>query len=359
MRSLSIIYAYRNREVERIKLSLSSIESQINESVEVIFVDYGSTEVYSDVLEDLLKQFNFVQYYYLESRYQLWNKSRALNYGIQKSSGNYIFIADVDLIFTKGAINKLQSLGEAKVFYLFTLGYLNKSESKKLHTSTELHTFKPFKKGRVNGMLLVEKEALLELKGYDEFYHFYGSEDVDMYARLENGGYQRKVVEGLLFYHIWHEGYQKANNDKLSLTPRLSNALRINQQHYFFNKKHHVTIPYKQDTWGRVPQHNRNILDYEFFFSITNTAAEIEHYFNEVLTSVKKCSVIIEIKEDDAYKNLKYLAKRILGRGSQRYFSMKEVNDYILKKIVFNYRNHYYSYIISPDLKMITFKVQL
>jgi predicted glycosyltransferase involved in capsule biosynthesis len=50
-------------------------------------------------------------------------------------------------------------------------------------------------------MILTTKEAFFEIKGYDEFFHFYGSEDVDLYARLENAGYKSNLVTDIYFYH--------------------------------------------------------------------------------------------------------------------------------------------------------------
>lgn len=42
---------------------------------------------------------------------------------------------------------------------------------------------------------------------------------------------------------------------------------------------------------------------------------------------------------------------------SQHYMTMKEVNNFILKEILFRYSNTNYSYIISNDLMQISFTI--
>jgi glycosyltransferase involved in cell wall biosynthesis len=39
---ISILYAYRNREIGRIKRSLDSVEATTSTKFEVLFIDYGS-----------------------------------------------------------------------------------------------------------------------------------------------------------------------------------------------------------------------------------------------------------------------------------------------------------------------------
>jgi hypothetical protein len=55
---------------------------------------YLATEI-----EKLISAYNFANYYYVPSTTLLWNKSKALNYGISKAITPFVFIADVDLIF--------------------------------------------------------------------------------------------------------------------------------------------------------------------------------------------------------------------------------------------------------------------
>ena len=138
---ISIIYANRNREVERIKASLDSLVRQTDERFEVIFVDYGSDKKLVKEYEALFNTFKFVQFFSLEVSQLLWNKSKALNYGIQKSASEWIFIADVDILFSPDTFEFLNNLTTtSENFYLFKLGYLDKHQSQKLYAGDEFNS---------------------------------------------------------------------------------------------------------------------------------------------------------------------------------------------------------------------------
>jgi hypothetical protein len=51
--------------------------------------------------------------------------------------------------------------------------------------------------------------------------------------------------------------------------------------------------------------------------------------------------------------------KEFLGRHTQPYLSMKQVNDLMLQHIIFRYRHCNYSFAVSEDLKEIRFTVDL
>lgn len=361
MEKISIIIAYRNREISRIKASMDSLKSQKNKAFEVIFINYGSEPGVSANLEKLLTTYSFIKYYYLDVRQQLWNKSRALNFGIKEANCPYVFIADVDIVFSLEAVEILWNLTSPEAFSLFKMGYLDEKESAKLYTEFKFEELKPERNGEVNGMILTTKESLFEVKGYDEFFHFYGSEDVDLNARLENAGYKSTLVTNTYFYHNWHKSYQKSDDKKLSLTPRLTNVLRINQQHYFYHQREKIMIPRRQDSWGEIIEKSESeLLERPTkLIQFSNILAQVEHFFNEELKCIKKEIVEVKVIKDPYYNSVKYKTKKILGKQSQTYCSLKEVNDIILKVIVFNYRNSNYSYEISNDYKSIIFKIQL
>jgi glycosyltransferase involved in cell wall biosynthesis len=361
MEKISIIFAYRNRETSRIRAAMDSLQKQSNKSFEVIFVNYGSDLVLSNSLKKLFTTYDFVDYYFLEVGQQLWNKSRALNFGIKKAGFTYIFIADVDIIFSPDAVKFLLTHRSPEKFCLFKMGYLNEKESAKLNAKFKFKELKPERYGQVNGMILTTKKSFFDVKGYDEFFHFYGSEDVDLYSRLEIAGYESILVADTYFYHNWHKSYQKYDKGKLSLTPRLTNVLRINEQHFFYNQRKKIAIPEKQSSWGEtiVKSEVELLKTPTRKIKISNIYAELEHLFREELPYISKEIVEIRVLEDPYYHSLKYRIKKILGKQSQIYCSLKEANDIILKEVLFKYRNLNYSYEISNDLKSIIFKIHL
>lgn len=360
-KEITILYANRNRDVDRIKVSLDTLNNQTVKNFEVIFVDYGSQPTKLVELKKALNNYIFVRFYSLEVPQVLWNKSKALNYGIKKTNTEFVFIADVDLIFHPETLDVLQNLKNFQKFSLFSLGYLNQKESIKLKDKFDFKALNPSRFGEVNGMILVSTVALKKINGLDEFFHFYGSEDEDLFARLENAGVIRENVKKCFFYHNWHQSFSGSEDNLLTAIPRVKNIMRINQHHYLRNKESGVTKPARQEEMGVIIDKKRSgLLDKpDLVISVLNILAQVEHFFGEELPIYKNKVVKIEFQEDPYYKTVKYSIKKLLGKQTQLYCSMKEVNDIILKEILFRYRDFNYSYNISKDQKLITFCIEL
>ncbi|MGY5850400.1 glycosyltransferase family 2 protein [Salegentibacter sp. F14] len=360
-KSLSIIYAFRDRDVERVKLSMESLRNQKSQNFEVIFVDYGSDSETSNKVQKALESFEFCNYSYLHTSQRLWNKSRALNYGIKRAKNPYIFIADVDLIFSPVATKFLENNISKDSFKIFKLAYLDEQASVDIDRNKNFKDLKATRTGEINGMILARKEAFYEISGYDEFYHFYGSEDVDLYARLKNAGFIEKRTEQIHFYHNWHPSYQNSEQGKLTIIPRLKNAMRINEQHYLNSLKNKVIEPNSQVFWGEAFEKSNadKLKSPDVKIELENIEAAVEHFIFEGIKFYKNKIVEVKIYEADYYTGLKYKIKKRLGKQSQTYISLKKVNDIILKRIIFEFRNHNYSYKITADLKNIVFKIEL
>lgn len=358
---ISIIYANRNREPQRIKASLDSLQKQVIPELEVILVDYGSDRALVDTYRELLAAYDFTRYFPLEVTGLLWNKSRALNYGIKRASRTSIFIADVDLIFHPESVKLFGKLANPGKFSLFQLGYLGQKESQKLSQTYRFEELQPNRYGIVNGMLLAPRKALLEVNGFDEFFHFYGAEDEDLFARLENAGYQREENTAAYFCHNWHQTFSGSEDELLTGNPRVKNIMRINQQHFLRNRKRKTIQPQRQNGMGEIiPKQERILLkNPTLCFKISNILAHVEHFLREELPSCLGEIVEVEFSEDPYFGSLKHKLKKKLGKQSQPYISMKEVNDILLKEILFCYREHNYSLEISEDLKSIQFRIQL
>lgn len=359
---LSILFAYRNRDLQRVKFGMESLASQENKRFEVIFVDYGSEEKYSLALQELLKEYSFVRYYYVAHPGLLWNKSKALNFAIRKSSTPFIFIADVDLVFPNGTIESLAGLANEENFHLFKLGYLNKTESENvLNQNRQLSPSIVERFGSVNGTVLVSTNAIEKIHGLDEFFHFYGAEDVDLFSRLEKSGRKRVFSEDVYFYHLWHRSFISSESNQLGLQPRLGNIMRLNEYHYFRNREKKLTIPVNQERWGGIKDGTdaEVLIEPDYTYSIKSILAEVEHFLNEELRTARKGVHRVEFTQHEYFGTLKYKLKKILKMDTQVYCSLKEVNDMILKKVVFDYRNYNYSYLISKDLKRLTFTIEI
>src|SRR5436190_17877142 len=98
---ITILYTYKDKDVEKVKKSLDSLSSQTNNDFKVLFVDFGSNSVYSTELQDVLKKYPFVKHLYSHHLCQPWSRSKAINIGLRDIDTSYVFIADIDMLFHK------------------------------------------------------------------------------------------------------------------------------------------------------------------------------------------------------------------------------------------------------------------
>lgn len=361
MRNITIIYANRNRNLKKIEASLNSLRSQNSADFEVVFVDYGSESELVFQLQELLMMYGFVKFYSLEVPQLLWNKSKALNFGIKQATSPYIFIADVDLIFHPNLVKLFDKLAHPANFFLFKLGYLDKTESEKLYKNYRFADLKPVRIGSVNGMILAPIKALLKVNGLDEFFHFYGAEDEDLFARLENAGYNKEMVDHEYFYHNWHQSFSGSEDELLTGNPRVKNIMRINQRQFQRNRERRLIKPLRKQGMGNIISKEESLLlqNPDRKIRISNILAQVEHFLREELPSYEGEVIEAKFIEDPYYHSLKHKAKKMLNKQTQLYCSMKDVNDMVLKEILFLYRDHNYSFQISEDLKSIKFCIKL
>lgn len=357
----SIIYAHRNRDLCRIKASLSSLRKQRLQNFEVIFVDYGSREILVNQLQEFLNSIPFVTFHPLPVQQLLWNKSKALNYGIKEANGEYIFIADVDLIFHPETTKMWVGLVNPYKFYLFTLGYLNQRVTDNLSGINSFESLNAERFGGVNGMILTSKDNLLKVNGLDEFFHFYGAEDEDLFARLENAGFNRELNEVKFYYHQWHRSFSNSEDRLLSLNPRLKNIMRINQQHFQRNRDLKVTRPIRQGEMGSFVSEERAVRleSPTLRYRIPNIYSQVEHFLREEISGLKDEVIQVTFYEDSYYNSFKHRAKKTLGIQTQPYISLKKINDLVLKEILYNFRDCNYSYYICRESNTIEFILEI
>ncbi len=361
MTKLSILFAYRNREVSRIKRCLESLKAQHKNEFEVIFVDYGSDDSFSKPIKKTVETFEFANYTYVAHPGLLWNKSKALNFAVRQAKGNSVLIADVDILFKTSAVDFLLSKNTDKSFYLFRLGYLNQTESNKVINSTSFEQLRVKHFGVINGLVLLSKEAFISVNGLDDFFHFYGSEDVDFYNRLEQFGLKKINCKEDLFYHMWHRIYNSYDDSKFEVTPRHFNIKKINLQHLIHNKELKIIKPNTNINFGEIFfKKDEKLLDHpEIFISINNEHAKVWHFLNVGINHYSGKVVKFTVTEDSYFNSTKFFLKKILKKKDRVPISMKNTSDMVLGKIISTYQNHNYRFEISNDLKTILWTIQL
>lgn len=357
---LTIIFAYRDREVERVRLALTTLEEQTDQGFEVLFIDYGSHPEKAEQVKSMVREFNFVSYHYIGHPGLIWNKSKALNYGIKMTNTAYVVTADVDILFHKEFIKSCHSYKNLKKYTLFRIGYLSEESSKIQKQSLQLEGIKPMFEGDTFGIGLYPTATLMKIRGLDEFFHFYGSEDEDLNHRVQLAGISLVRCDDILMYHLWHPRYPKERDYELTIQPRLSNIMRINQRHYLRNKTLSTMIP-NNKFWGSTYDiTSLNELEkVSECIVLKNIQSHLIHFFNEELPRRSNGIMLVEVDQDDFYRSKKYHLKKLFGKITQPYVSMKEVNDLMLSEILFKYRDRNYSFEVDKSLKKIRFIVDL
>lgn len=360
--TITILYAYRSREPERVRQSLLSLSQQTHSGFQVLLVDYGSTNAYAKAVQAVVNNFDFATYAYVGHQGLLWCKARALNYGISQLQTSWCLISDVDVLFHPNLIAHLyQQTLQEDCFYLADIGYLPYKYHINNLTDFNFQVRQPKHIHETFGVGLFSTKALRKVKGVDTFFHFYGSEDGDLNWRLEQAGCTRSKLEGLWLQHLWHERYPNNQDHLLTQTPRLQHIMRINQQHLLQHMQED-TVQYKSHlAFGAV----YNQADYErllqpdVVIELPNNYAVVLHTLREVLPAYQNKVARLLVYTDDYFLSFKYKVKRCLGKETRPYVPLKRLNDLILTEILFKYRDYNYSYKVSDDLNSLEFIIEL
>jgi glycosyltransferase involved in cell wall biosynthesis len=358
---VTIVYAFRNRDVLRVKASLDSLRQQTNTDFKVVFVDYGSELILSEDIQRLVEKYDFAKYFYVGHTGLLWNKSKAINFGIKNASTDFILISDIDIVYPSETIDFLQDFKQEDKFFLFKIGYLTKEGTRQYYETLDFKTCKVKHFGYTFGVGLFSKKALVTVGGLDDFFHFYGSEDEDLNQRLIASGYCQIKLDSLLVYHLWHVAYNSYDDSILSKIPRLYNIKRINQQHFTFHLKSMTKAHENNVLFGTVVEKEEyeQLLQPTRAFELPNIHAIVHHFIHVQLPLFENEIIKITIQEGIYYRSLKHRLKKLLKRQTQPYISIKQVNDLLLTEILYRYKHHNYAYEISDDLKTITFTIKL
>ncbi len=356
---ISIIYPYRNRNPQSVKKSLESLSLQTNNTFEVYVVNYGSNKSFTAAIKGVLKEFSFVNYSFVYTQQQPWNKSKALNSVLKTLKTERFFVADVDMIFRPDFIALASRLPKDEVWY-FQVGFLSEQETK-LNKKFNEYSIKFKSNPEATGLTLSPVKAAKAVQGFDEFYHFWGSEDTDFHVRLRQAGYKVHFYkEAILLLHQWHETYR--HKEKLRLTKQLqiSNIIQFNH-HYLKRVIEKKSTLANSENWGQI----QNREDYSNLIAcankiavpISNECRVIDYFLFQELPHLKTGFHTFKITENNGFESFKKAIKKRIKKNKIAYYTLKEVNDKLLFHIINFYRNCPYNYEISHDLKSINFTI--
>jgi glycosyltransferase involved in cell wall biosynthesis len=357
---ITILYAYRNREFNRVKRSLDSLASQAKQNFNVIFVDYGSKKEIASEIKELVKHYSFCSYHYLFTQLQPWNKSKAFNYALKNLDSQYCFTADVDMIFHSEFTSVLeQECNPDKATY-FQVGYMSDGENKKEGANYDDYNIKSLSSRDSTGMTLFPVERLKSIQGFDEFFHFWGAEDTEIHNRIKKTGCELEFYDQkVLMLHQWHKNYRSRETVDLNTELQLSRIVEINHLHLVRNSENEIQN-INSENWGEIISDSEfNVLEgWETDFILNNKVEIIEHFLFVELPRFQGGILSVCFVEDDFRRSLKYKLKKRLGKKVPKYYSLKEINDKLLLHIISFYHQFPYTYKVSNDLKSISFKIK-
>lgn len=230
---LTIVFGYRNREVERVKRCLDSLKTQSEKNFDVIFIDYGSDFHQANQIKKLTDSYSFCSYLYNDTRGMPWNRAHALNSGIRISEGEYTMTSDIDLIYSKNFIqNILANIGERVELhanaYALPKGF---KEWDSLYKKPQLN-FSSRNLTALGLVQIVKTDVLKEVGGFDEYYRIWGAEDEDLNQRLKIKGLVTKWLDlkDTPVFHQWHlsSGFRAKRNIPNGWQKNLNVYLRDN-----------------------------------------------------------------------------------------------------------------------------------
>jgi len=203
--SLSIVLGYRNRETERLARLLDSLADQNRHDLEVLLVDYGSEPPFQEKARRLAAEHSFCQYVFSESRGLPWNRSQALNIGGRRAKGDFVLFTDADMLFPPRFVDHvLARAAENRVLYCYP-HMLPRDFEDFANLGAYVENFPTPGQTAKGGCQCLSTKLFRQIRGFDEYYHYHGVEDRDLWYRCNSMGMQEEWLNGRVeIFHQWH-----------------------------------------------------------------------------------------------------------------------------------------------------------
>jgi hypothetical protein len=338
---ITLVFTYRNRSIYIVEKCLQSLALQTITNFKMVLVNYGSDNGHSQQIEELIKDYDFVNYIYVDVSKQLWNKSRAINIALKDCQTDYFFVGDIDMMFRPDFVEQLNLLKSEVSAVYFQVGFLRKEESS-LEKKFEDYKIKHLTNNEATGMTLYSTALLKNLNGYDEFYHGWGAEDTDVHVRMQNAGYDVNFFnKEVLILHQWHP---KKYRTKESKEPFHQSLEQINHQYFQKISQEKKVMANTNKDWGMLPEKVLFPEDNIISIALTNQKSEIDALLCGIMENHKGKKMVLNIILHAEYKNIKNIIKKMLGKKYRAFYDLQTINDLILANIIAHYRNQYYEY---------------
>ncbi|WBL23191.1 glycosyltransferase family 2 protein [Zunongwangia sp. HRR-M8] len=352
---LSLVLTYRDRDLKIVKRCLESLKVQKDQDFKIFLMNYGSSENYTAELEKLLKLYDFIEYIFVPTYGQLWNKSRAINIALKRCDTLLLCVADIDLLFHPHFVEKSKQLHKEIGIVYFKTGFLDKETTQKnLNFNKASISFSSNKE--VTGITVYKTEILKKINGYDEFYHGWGAEDTDVHLRLKNAGYSVHFYDReILVKHQWH---LKQYRSKKSNYPFHTNLEKINHKYMLLQYQHKITRANGEFEWGKMPDTAKwkDLQRPIHKFEISSECFQFDAFMVGIFSGLKEASEI-KITADTRSKSVKNQIKKISGKKHIQTYSLESINNRLLEAIIQHHRLALYRYNIDWEKEAILLKI--
>lgn len=224
-----------------LELVLQALAKQTHPPLEIIVADDGSRPDTGELVRRIARDYPVpLRHYWQEDRG--FRAGRARNGGILSAAGDYVILLDGDMIthpkfiadhlmlaqrgsfvqgtrlrVTEGETARLLAGGKPK-FHPWVDAYYrpSKSEPSKLHYGKRIHALRWLWLARLKARsrkgghvmscnMAIWRDDLIRVNGFDEAMEGYGSEDLELAARLQNAGLHRRQLKFAgLAIHLEH-----------------------------------------------------------------------------------------------------------------------------------------------------------
>ena len=355
---ISIIYPYRNRDLKRLQRSFESLIKQSVQDFEIYFVEYGSEPQIKESVRVLCGAYSKIKYIHHATRFQPWNKAKALNSVVKNLETEFCFVADIDMIFHPEFVKTAISLQEPEKSVYFKVSF---SESDDQLDGVKPEDFVNYRHSDHNatGLTMFPVKALNSINGFDEFYHLWGAEDTDVHARLRNAGFKVEFYgEEILMLHQWHESYRVSEKPGLTAEFQIKDIVQLNHQHLKYAEEYGISRV-NSGGWGKVmtAKQESELLNYSIKMNLNDEKRTIENLIYGVLSSQSDTIFKVKISESENKQDFKNKLRKLAGKRIPEFYNMKEINDLLLIHIISFYRELPYIFQVAKDLKSITIAI--
>lgn len=221
---ITVVVGIRDRESVRLRNLLRSIRAQTysQEKIRIHVVDYDSTVFFRGQYRSLCEEFD-AALFTIDYR-PLWSRSEALNIGIRHAKTRFVMLTDADIIYAPNYIeNAIAALEEDERRIIHSTFYETGEEviDEQTDVISDFDRLRVAATPRVaddpkstylfgQSIICVSTERIHRIRGFDEFYCGWGSEDDDLIKRLLSLGMYLHSIAGKTEY-LHHSHPEKAN----------------------------------------------------------------------------------------------------------------------------------------------------